>query len=230
MLAFVPAVTVSAPHTPAVPRLASTSPASGSGEARCLALGVLGLLAVSRQRPARAARRQRGSKVEEPSHEDYDTLLMKAGLRNLLGVEENRMARKLEEACEVSTDLKRCLSDVEVKHKIAKDEVDELTTRLAAVQADNDSLRGELAELNEKVKASKEANEAIKAKNSEQWVAQKDAENERDKALLDLKKVKDEAEAAQIKAESQVKSAKKEIEALRAELKELQAKKKAVKA
>ena len=54
------------------------------------------------------------SKVEEPSHEDYDTLLMKAGLRNLLGVEENRMARKLEEACEVSTDLKRCLSDVEV--------------------------------------------------------------------------------------------------------------------
>ena len=81
----------------------------------------------------------------------------------------------------------------------------------------------------------KESGAKIKAKNSEQWAAQKAAENERDKAavfgaageiscclpaiffqaphpqilrsvqaILELNNMKDQAEAAQIKAESQV--------------------------
>eukprot|EP00439_Symbiodinium_sp_Y106_P049218 s639_g6.t1 len=101
-----------------------------------LAAGACGAYSGWKQRRTsrNVQRRQHSRKAEEPSHEDYDTLLMKAGLRNLLGVEENRMAQKLEEACQVSTDLKRCLQDVEVKHKIANDEVAELTTRLAAAK------------------------------------------------------------------------------------------------
>eukprot|EP00913_Durusdinium_trenchii_P029815 g27940.t1 len=181
--------------------------------------------------PATAAPRERLHSYQrfsectpiEPSHEDYDTLLMKAGLRNLLGVEENRMARKLEEACQVSTDLKRCLSDVEVKHKIAKDEVEELSLNLSAAQADNDALRAENKELTDQVKTMKESASTVKAKNSEQWAAQKAAENERDKAILELTNVKEQAEAAQIEADSKAKSLKAEVEALRAELKETKA-------
>ncbi|OLP78472.1 hypothetical protein AK812_SmicGene41347 [Symbiodinium microadriaticum] len=176
----------------------------------------------NRRRSSRnVQRRQHSRKEEEPSHEDYDTLLMKAGLRNLLGVEENRMAQKLEEACQVSTDLKRCLQDVEVKHKIANDEVAELTTRLAAAKADNDELRSEVEELAEQVRTLKEANESIKAKNSEQWAAQKKAEDDRDKAVLELQGAKDEAAAAELKAEHQVKLAKEELSATKSELKEL---------
>lgn len=185
--------------------------------------GLAGVMISQQSKRLNRSSRKQASKMEEPSHEDYDTLLMKAGLRNLLGVEENRMARKLEEACQVSTDLKRCLSDVEVKHKIAKDEVEELSLNLSAAQADNDALRAENKELTDQVKTMKESASTVKAKNSEQWAAQKAAENERDKAILELTNVKEQAEAAQIEADSKAKSLKAEVEALRAELKETKA-------
>lgn len=227
MLAFCsPTVTVPS----VVPKAASTERLwirpSFSRDCGIVLAGVVGVLSAGRRQSkgsSRLARNQHAAKNEDLSHEDYDILLMKAGLRNLLGVEENRMARKLEEACQASKDLERCLSDQEVTHKVLQDEVEELTMRLSAAQSDNDALRAENEELAKQVSTMKESGNVMKAKNAEQWATQKAAENERDKAVLELKNMKDQAEAAQIKADSQVKSAKAEVEAMRAEMKELKA-------
>lgn len=228
MLAFCsPAVTV--PSVSVVPKAASTERLwirpSFSRDCGIVLAGVIGVLSAGRRQSKGSSRlaRKQAAKNEDLSHEDYDILLMKAGLRNLLGVEENRMARKLEEACQASKDLERCLSDQEVTHKVLQDEVEELTMRLSAAQSDNDALRAENEELAKQVSTMKESGNVMKAKNSEQWATQKAAENERDKAVLELKNMKDQAEAAQIKADSQVKSAKAEVEAMRAEMKELKA-------
>mmetsp|Transcript_21699 Transcript_21699/g.25586 ORF Transcript_21699/g.25586 Transcript_21699/m.25586 type:complete len:243 (-) Transcript_21699:92-820(-) len=225
MLAFCsPTVTV-VPSTP-VPKPATSQRLFNRQNLRdcsIVLVGLVGLSAGRRSKGLSRLARNQGAKSEELSHEDYDILLMKAGLRNLLGVEENRMARKLEEACQASKDLERCLSDQEVTHKVLQEEVEDLTMRLSAVQADNETLRTENTELAGQVSTLKESAKVTKAKNSEQWAALKAAENERDKAVLELKNVKDQAEAAQIKADSQVKNAKAELEFMRAEMKELKA-------
>eukprot|EP00434_Breviolum_minutum_P044749 symbB.v1.2.040010.t1/scaffold6927.1/size14497/4 len=140
MLAFCsPAVTV--PSVSVVPKAASTERLSSqlrgrrrkfmprelvrlwirpsfSRDCGIVLAGVVGVLSAGRRQSkgsSRLARNQaaKNEDLADLSHEDYDILLMKAGLRNLLGVEENRMARKLEEACQASKDLERCLSDQE---------------------------------------------------------------------------------------------------------------------
>eukprot|EP00930_Biecheleria_cincta_P013216 TRINITY_DN11904_c0_g1_i1.p1 TRINITY_DN11904_c0_g1~~TRINITY_DN11904_c0_g1_i1.p1 ORF type:complete len:252 (-),score=86.14 TRINITY_DN11904_c0_g1_i1:76-831(-) len=149
---------------------------------------------------------------------DHDELLIQAGLRNLLGVEENRMAKKLEDACQVSSDLKRCLSDIEVKHKVAMDEVSELQKQVTAAEAEKQDLKAQLEELSAKVEEMKKKTSMLEAKNSEQWAAQKTVESERDEAVRALAAAKEEATAAQLKAENQVKGARAETEAAKAEL------------
>mmetsp|Transcript_8857 Transcript_8857/g.11035 ORF Transcript_8857/g.11035 Transcript_8857/m.11035 type:complete len:246 (+) Transcript_8857:51-788(+) len=228
MLAFCsPTVTVvpSVPVPKPAPNGRLFKRPSFSTECGIVLAGLVGVLSAGRRQSKSSSllARNQGAKNEELSHEDYDILLMKAGLRNLLGVEENRMARKLEEACQASKDLERCLSDQEVTHKVLQDEVEDLTMRLSAAQADNETLRAENSELAKQVITMKESGEKIKAKNSEQWAAQKAMENERNKAVLELKNVKDQAEAAQIKADSQVKNAKAELQFMRDEMKELKA-------
>lgn len=162
--------------------------------------------------------RLRCRKVAQKASE-HDELLVQAGLRNLLGAEENRMAKKLEEACTVSSDLKRCLSDIEVKYKVAADEVSELKQELATAEADKQDMKAQMEELSAKVEEMKKKCSMLEAKNSEQWAAQKAVESERDEAARALAAAKEEASAAQLKADNQVKGAKAEAEAAKAELK-----------
>mmetsp|Transcript_90113 Transcript_90113/g.160488 ORF Transcript_90113/g.160488 Transcript_90113/m.160488 type:complete len:226 (+) Transcript_90113:55-732(+) len=171
---------------------------------------------------------QRSRKVLRCAEDlDQDHLLMQAGLRNLLGVEENRMAQRLEEECTVSSDLKRCLGDIEVKHKVAVEEVASLTAKLKEAEVEIASLRDEAEKSRAEAKDAKAAAEKAQATNAEQWAAQKRVEHERDEAVLALKNAQTEAAAAEIKAENVVKGAKAEADKAKAELKEALAKVKA---
>jgi len=107
----------------------------------CWVFGSVLLVAIATHRrggPIRHGHRQRVLLTAKGGYTDDADMLMKAGLRNLLGVEENRMAQKLQAACKASEDMKRCMADSEVKVNLTMQE-------LAKAQKDNNKLRKQLA-------------------------------------------------------------------------------------
>ncbi|CAK0805390.1 unnamed protein product [Prorocentrum cordatum] len=144
---------------------------------------------------------------------------VRAGLRNLLGVEDNRMAQKLQEQCEVATDMKRCMADVEVKYKVVKEELAEKAQEVDELRA---LLRTSAAELEE----TRATVASLQAKGAEHWADKKAIEAERDHALRQAEMAKKQAQAAELKVEVELKSARAEIEREREARKkaELQAK------
>lgn len=167
--------------------------------------------------------RRRRVAVKGQINEDQDDLLMKAGLRNLLGVEDNRMAQKLEEVCQVSSDLERCMGDLEVKYNILVEELAEARESLRLARAAEDILRGEVTELEEERNEMKHSIAALQAKGAEHWAAQKAVEVELDKARIELGAAERQAQAATLRAEVEVKSARQQAETALAEAKEAKA-------
>jgi len=107
----------------------------------CWVFGSVLLVAIATHRrggPIRHGHRQRVLLTAKGGYTDDADMLMKAGLRNLLGVEENRMAQKLQAACKASEDMKRCMADSEVKVNLTMEE-------LVRTQKDNNQLRKQLA-------------------------------------------------------------------------------------
>lgn len=126
-------------------------------------------------------------------------LLMKAGLRNLLGVEENKMAQKLQEACMVSEDMQRCLSDMEVKQKLTMEE-------LTGARAKSIDLEAEMALLAKDLKATK-------AQLAEAEASRTTAAAEAAAALADEKAKTKTLQAELAEAQAAAKSAESEYEA-----------------
>merc|ERR1712129_37281 len=75
--------------------------------------------------------------------DDVD-MQMKAGLRNLLGLEENRMAKQLQAAREVSADMKRCLADTELEMKLTMEELAKSQSEKMALAEENNKLQEQL--------------------------------------------------------------------------------------
>jgi len=107
----------------------------------CWVFGSVLLVAIAAHRRGGSIRhghRQRVLLTAKGGYTDDVDMLMKAGLRNLLGVEENRMPQKLQAACKASEDMKRSMADGEVKVNLTMQE-------LAKAQKDNNKLRKQLA-------------------------------------------------------------------------------------
>jgi len=107
----------------------------------CWVVGSVLLVAIAARRrggPIRHGHRQRVLLTAKGGYTDDADMLMKAGLRNLLGVEDNMMAQKLQAACKASDDMKRCMADSELKVNLTMEE-------LAKNQKENNKLRTQLA-------------------------------------------------------------------------------------
>lgn len=143
----------------------------------------------------------------ENPNEAVEDLLQRAGMLNLQGVEEE-MAQKLAEACEVATDMKRCISDVEVKYKVVVEELCERNEELAATKAALSSVEAKLVQAEATI-----AN--LQSKGAEHWAAKKALENERDHARCEAEAAKEMAKRAQLKAEVDLKTARAEVELAR---------------
>lgn len=151
----------------------------------------------------------------ENPNEAVEDLLQRAGMLNLQGVEEpppssakEEMAQKLAEACEVATDMKRCISDVEVKYKVVVEELCERNEELAATKAALSSVEAKLVQAEATI-----AN--LQSKGAEHWAAKKALENERDHARCEAEAAKEMAKRAQLKAEVDLKTARAEVELAR---------------
>lgn len=169
---------------------------------------------------------------------DDDNLLIQAGLKNLLGVKENRMAQKLEEACVVSKDLQRCLSDVEVQHKVAVEEVSELSKQLAAVEADKRDLEAkgeevsakaeeEISKLQKQLAAAGEDEQVLKDRVKKMFFQAGDdvAELQRQltAAIADKQDLKAQMEKLSAKAEEEVSKHQKQLATAEADKQDLKA-------
>jgi len=97
---------------------------------------------------AGATRRRRFVSARAASADDLgenDDLLVQAGLRNLLGTEENRMAQKLEEACVIQADMERCMNDMDVKNKLTMEELVDSRAKALEMEVEQDGLKNKLS-------------------------------------------------------------------------------------
>jgi len=108
-------------------------------------VGLLGTMAMTCtiKRNRRLAMR---SKAAETIDDDF---LIQAGLRNLLGGEENEMARKLEKTCAMAGDTERCMNDIEVKNKLVMTELSRARHEGEELKVANENLKREIADLEE---------------------------------------------------------------------------------
>jgi len=72
---------------------------------------------------SKGSRRKCRRHAMHAADDDEADVLMRAGLRNLLGVEDNKLAQKLQVACQLADDNETCLKDSEVKTQVAEEEL-----------------------------------------------------------------------------------------------------------
>lgn len=101
------------------------------------------IVMASRGKRSRRPRRQHALHAVSDDDKEAD-LLMKAGLRNLLGVEDNKLAQKLQAACQVAEDKESCLKDSEIKVQVAEDEFEQVGKERDTLQTDLDAMKQEL--------------------------------------------------------------------------------------
>merc|ERR1719411_1305793 len=90
------------------------------------------------------------------------------------------MAEKLEEVCKLSTDLKRCLNDSEVKYKLTVEDLAKVQQELGAVEAKSEGLQEEVSKLRADLEKSQKAVAALETAQAEH-VAEKEAVEEASK-------------------------------------------------
>jgi len=96
-----------------------------------------------------------------------DQALIQAGLRNLLGVEEQNIAQKLEKACQLASDMERCKNDIEVKHRLALEELSYVRHESEELKAVNHELEAEKEELSARIQALKVSIQSLDAEKAE---------------------------------------------------------------
>jgi len=153
-------------------------------------------------------RRQRMSSrataiIDRAKHDDgidcHDDLLVKAGLKNLLGGQDNRIARQLENTCRSADDMERHINVISTKNDRTTEEL--LKSRESAVklETERDAMKRELTEMTGELEEIRNTYETAVQQNAKaledlaEFRAQVlDVKAERDTMKKDLAKVTEE--------------------------------------
>jgi len=182
------------------------------------------LMAAGCRRKSRYHRRQAKN---ESSADDVDSLLMEAGLQEVLGSELKNIEAMIEEQCKVSDDFERCLNDTEVKNKVLLEELAVLRERLGLKEVR--LLGTEVAKLTKELAEAKGVIKHLQGSGSDKWAERKVVEDARDAALVSLEATKKKAEADGLAAAERLKSAQNQTKVAEAELKAIKAELEALK-
>lgn len=225
--AFGPPRTFSLVHGPSS-KVAPATDETLAGSSKFLALGYS---AISQERPAGyqvhsplsavgilvaatiagfsySYRHRRHTSLHAASADDEmdDDLLIRAGLRNLLGAEENKIAAKLEKACQVAVDMERCMNDLEVKNKVTMEELVDVRAHSQELEEERGSMIAELSEKTQELEQLQDSLSSVVEKSqkevSELQSILETTEEAKKQSIEELQAAKDAVESAQMEKDA----------------------------
>eukprot|EP00928_Gymnodinium_smaydae_P002287 TRINITY_DN10807_c0_g1_i2.p2 TRINITY_DN10807_c0_g1~~TRINITY_DN10807_c0_g1_i2.p2 ORF type:complete len:185 (-),score=65.99 TRINITY_DN10807_c0_g1_i2:7-561(-) len=141
---------------------------------------------------------------------DSDEFLEEAGLGDMLGIEEDRLAQSPKTARPSTLDEDLRMEDLETELTLAMEALADARTNLAAAEARNELLEEEVAKLTAELAAAKGNFAALKTRGAEQWAAQRALEDERDDLKIRLAIAEERAANATRAAEASLEAWKQE--------------------